>query len=839
MDQAPLGKMEILLESAHSNLRRGELVLCVEHVEQCGDSGVEPPLGIVAVLAGDVQRTASRVELDLLLPDADRSALHVAPGVRHAPVHERRVQVVVRRGEPDLRLAHAAVVQGPGGLEPEHPAEAVRVAERSGLQGEARAGDQARQETQPGEDALEGVTPITPHARRLHVGPVRRIEVVRREGRGGRAGVVREGHLRDPRHVEHGGERLSGRRLVGLGARLIDLRVVEAQARALHLGAIGEAVRHPRLGRPQEGGPAVDGGGVRFALRLGTQHADVQLDDAHGEGVGVVAGLLSLGVEARVAGEVAAEGVGREEADRGVALKRRGVLVDDHAVAELHLLVVVLVVTGEAEVRKDLGEGDAHLGRLLLEARAQRPGVRVDLARSVHGLGEGEHVSRRRRCRRGGLLGCRARCACGEEQRGGRHRPRPTQPAMDPVGARCHEEAIFLVVHPTGRKAVGGRTRPTAGLPTFLPWGDELPVRRRDHAVVLADDRVGEHLWGRSMGALESWKAEKQSVYLYRVLAERDRSERRRLLFAQLAEAAEQQAKEWEAPAREQGRTLPARYVPTLRVRTVGWLVRVLGAQRLRSVLAAMKVRGLSALSEPDQGHPMPHSLEDVGRRHRGAGSAGTLRAAVFGANDGLVSNASLVLGVAAASGDPHVVLLAGTAGLLAGAFSMAAGEYVSVRAQREMVEHQIDMERQELAQYPAEEAAELSLIYEARGIPRDQARAVAERTVADPTRALDTLAREELGVDPRELASPLRAAVSSFLSFAIGAVIPLAPFVLAPLARPLLVAIALAAVALFGVGAAISLFTGRRALRGGLRMLLIGAAAGAATYLIGSLMGA
>src|SRR5262249_19623977 len=145
--------------------------------------------------------------------------------------------------------------------------------------------------------------------------------------------------------------------------------------------------------------------------------------------------------------------------------------------------------------------------------------------------------------------------------------------------------------------------------------------------------------------------------------------------------------------------------------------------------------------------------------------------------NDGLVSNASLILGVAGATDHAGVIVLSGAAGLLAGAFSMAAGEYVSVRSQREMFEKQISAERDELAQYPAEEAAEVALIYEARGLPRRDAQNVAKRLIADPEHALDTLAREELGLNPDELGSPWRAALSSFLSFAAGALVPLLPF--------------------------------------------------------------
>ncbi|HTB61354.1 MAG TPA: VIT1/CCC1 transporter family protein [Polyangia bacterium] len=234
----------------------------------------------------------------------------------------------------------------------------------------------------------------------------------------------------------------------------------------------------------------------------------------------------------------------------------------------------------------------------------------------------------------------------------------------------------------------------------------------------------------------------------------------------------------------------------------------------------------------------MPHSVEEVGRRHRDQGAGDNLRPAVFGASDGLVSNLCLILGVAGASASNHTVLITGVAGLMAGAFSMAAGEYVSVRSQREMFEHQIGAERDELRQYPEQEAAELSLIYQARGLSKGDADRAATHLIADPDRALDTLAREELGLDPGALGSPTGAALSSFASFALGAAVPLAPFLLAMGRGALGASVLLTAVALFGIGCAISLFTGRGALRSGARMLLIGGAAGGVTYAIGRLVG-
>jgi len=337
----------------------------------------------------------------------------------------------------------------------------------------------------------------------------------------------------------------------------------------------------------------------------------------------------------------------------------------------------------------------------------------------------------------------------------------------------------------------------------------------------------------------ESWRDEMRSAHIYRALAVVERDTPRERLFSRLAEEAEEQAGLWAAAMRKVGAAVPAAFVPDLRTRIVERLARSLGPRPIRGVLAAMKVRGLSVYGHAQPGHPAPTSVEEMARRHRGIGAGGSLRAAVFGVNDGLVSNCSLILGVAGAGAPNGVVLLSGIAGLLAGAFSMAAGEWVSVRSQREMYEYQIGLERAELALYPAEEAQELALIYEARGLPRDDAAALATALIADPDKALDTLAREELGLNPDELGSPWGAASASFASFAAGALVPLAPFLAFSGHHALYATIAITGVSLFAVGAMISLFTGRSALRDGLRMLLIGSGAGALTYVIGTALGA
>jgi vacuolar iron transporter family protein len=331
------------------------------------------------------------------------------------------------------------------------------------------------------------------------------------------------------------------------------------------------------------------------------------------------------------------------------------------------------------------------------------------------------------------------------------------------------------------------------------------------------------------------WYQEKQSAWLYRTVAAREPNRRLQRLFRILGRQAEAQAATWASQLTTEAGPPPV-FRPSTRARILARLVRWFGVRPLRPALAAMKVRGLSAYSDGhlDTRHPMPVSPEDVGQRHRGLGG-GNLRAAVFGANDGLLSNTSLILGMAGAETDSGMLLMAGIAGLLAGALSMAAGEYISMRSQRELYEHQIDLERAELALYPEQEAEELAVIYAARGMVLSDARRATRDMMKDPEQALDLLAREELGLNPNELGSPFGAAAFSFISFAIGASIPLAPFLFQ--FRPgesLKIAIALAGTSLFTVGAVLSLFTGRSALWGGLRMLLIGAAAGTITYAIG-----
>jgi VIT1/CCC1 family predicted Fe2+/Mn2+ transporter len=236
-------------------------------------------------------------------------------------------------------------------------------------------------------------------------------------------------------------------------------------------------------------------------------------------------------------------------------------------------------------------------------------------------------------------------------------------------------------------------------------------------------------------------------------------------------------------------------------------------------------------LTADDLTEHMVHEHRDV--------QGGAARAAVFGVSDGLVSNVALILGVAAAASDGSAVLIAGVSGLLAGAASMAAGEYVSVRAQVELIERELAIERVSLAERPRLETAELTAIYQSRGIDAEQARAMATAVMADPEVALEVHAREELGVDPDGGGNALVAAGSSFVAFAIGAALPLAPWFVAVGTAATVASALVGLVATAAVGVTLAHFTERSAFRTAARQVSLATAACVLTWLIGSVMGA
>jgi VIT1/CCC1 family predicted Fe2+/Mn2+ transporter len=257
--------------------------------------------------------------------------------------------------------------------------------------------------------------------------------------------------------------------------------------------------------------------------------------------------------------------------------------------------------------------------------------------------------------------------------------------------------------------------------------------------------------------------------------------------------------------------------------------------ERTKSLLPAITAfdRGLRRRRPTDR--PATHTdAEELP-----GGKSGAFRAAIFGVSDGLVSNVALIMGVAGAGVSNDVVLVAGLAGLLAGAFSMGAGEYISMRAQREVFERLIELERRELSLFPEEETSELSMIYRRKGIPNALADQLAEHVSSDPEIALDTHAREELGLDPEEgLGAPFGASLASFLMFAAGAATPLLPFLITDGGVALIASAVLSAATLFLVGASISVVTGRSLWTSGFRQLLVGVVAAGVTYGVGSLLG-
>ena len=348
---------------------------------------------------------------------------------------------------------------------------------------------------------------------------------------------------------------------------------------------------------------------------------------------------------------------------------------------------------------------------------------------------------------------------------------------------------------------------------------------------------------------------------LYRALADSESDPHLSDVYRKLSavEAAHKQF--WQAKldkARVGGRTPP----PSFRARTLGWLSRRFGAGFVLPTVAAAEARDSAAYDnqpeaaaaglpadershrrivqamEAASGGLTGSAIAGLEGRHRAvAGNA--LRAAVLGANDGLVSNLSLVMGMAGALGGGRTVLLAGLAGLVAGACSMAMGEWLSVNSARELADRQIATEADELAQAPEEEREELVLIYQAKGLPEAMAKQLADDLLSNKDTALDTLTREELGIDPAERGgSPWQAAGTSFFLFALGAVFPVAPFFFLQGAPAVIAALILSGVAMAGIGAATSLFTGRGVAFSAGRQLAIGYLAAAVTFGVGRLVG-
>ncbi|HVN10922.1 MAG TPA: VIT1/CCC1 family protein [Kineosporiaceae bacterium] len=357
--------------------------------------------------------------------------------------------------------------------------------------------------------------------------------------------------------------------------------------------------------------------------------------------------------------------------------------------------------------------------------------------------------------------------------------------------------------------------------------------------------------------------SEREAATLYDTLAGSAAGERAEIL-RELAQVERRHAAHWEEQLRSAGEPVPPPQGPGLRTRLLTTTARRLSLDAVLPMIerAETSDAGLydadpdaaAGMAEDERGHARALAAMRAGgaravavdprskiarreRWHRGDRS-GALRAAIFGVSDGLVSNTSLVMGFAGSGASRSTVLLAGVAGLLAGSFSMAAGEYVSMAGQREMFEREIALERSELEEKPEEEFEELVLIYRAKGLPTAQAREIAARIMGDREVALDTLAREELGLDPDALGSPWSAALSSFVAFALGAVVVVLPYLVTGGRAAFVAALALALAAMAAVGAAIGVLNGRSPVRGAVRQVAVGALAAGVTYGVGSLIG-
>lgn len=386
--------------------------------------------------------------------------------------------------------------------------------------------------------------------------------------------------------------------------------------------------------------------------------------------------------------------------------------------------------------------------------------------------------------------------------------------------------------------------------------------------------------------SLENLRLERDAILLYDALAAIEKNPERAAAFGRIAANERRHAGIWAQKLTERGLEVPpAPARPRMRVAFIVLIARLFGTRSVSDLVSALEgdeediyesqsspeVAAIAAderehaeiwrrlKAAEREGRPREAGDAEAGDAaesgavraiaaregwHR-SGRSGTLRAVIFGVSDGLVSNLALVMGVAGAAGatgaageQGRFVLLAGIAGLLAGSFSMAAGEYISMQSQRELFERQIALERAELEAMPEEEEAEMAALYRSKGFPANEAASIAARLFEDPERALDTLVREELGLDPDELGSPIRAALGSFIAFGIGAVVPVVPYVITTGAAAFTASLVLSLGALFAVGAGVSLLTGRSVLFSGARQVVIGAAAAFVTFLVGSALG-
>ncbi len=359
----------------------------------------------------------------------------------------------------------------------------------------------------------------------------------------------------------------------------------------------------------------------------------------------------------------------------------------------------------------------------------------------------------------------------------------------------------------------------------------------------------------------ENLQAEYDAIALYNRLANAEPNADLAKVYKRLAETEARHAEVWASKLREAGQVVPAMR-PSWRARVLGWLAMRFGNSLVLPTIAAVEQGASSgydtqpeavALGMPGDERSHARVFRYLARvtpglegsamarfegRHRAAGG-NALRAGVLGANDGLLSVFSLVMGVAGAGRPSGAILLTGGAGLMAGALSMALGEWISVQSSRELYEHQLKIEQGELSANPEAEAEELALIYQAKGVAPEEARRLASRLISDPATALDTLAREELSIDPQELGgSAWEASFMSFCLFAVGGILPVLPYLFWHGTAGIVASAGASAAGLFVMGAVITLMTGRNPITSGLRMILFGLMAAAVTFGVGRLIG-
>jgi vacuolar iron transporter family protein len=354
---------------------------------------------------------------------------------------------------------------------------------------------------------------------------------------------------------------------------------------------------------------------------------------------------------------------------------------------------------------------------------------------------------------------------------------------------------------------------------------------------------------------------ERDGAALYEGLARYEKDPARADSFRELGVAERRHAEIWQRKLEREGVEIPPDR-PSSRVRALVWLARRLGSAAVvpmvleteagdadkyeqqggeAAAIAAEERAHRRALAGMSHGQPTGarELIADRERWHRSGGRAGSVRAAIFGMNDGLVSNLSLILGVAGAGVSPRSVVVTGFAGLCAGAFSMAAGEYTSVASQRDLLGRQVEMERREIEEAPEEEAAELALIFKQKGLSTEQASRTAAEILKNTDSAADTLVREELGLDPEDLGSPMHAAVASFALFSVGALIPVVPFLFTSGTLAIGISAALAGLVLAGVGGLIGFLSATSIVRSAARMVGLAVLAAGVTYAVGRIFGA